>query len=350
MIRCGDATAVSALSGGFQSSPISVRSCIVESCRDLKHDLRNRGLTQEVQASIDDLLAKALIDTEETSRSDGRSTDPAIGDLAADVLAQRWHQPKLFDICGHLGVRERQRYEMRNLWLKSRGQPTVNVPSARKIKPVSDDHVRPLLKAVRSAKTLDARQAALVRLEGMGVPALPALRGFLAAIGRQHPANADLQAVVRRLSLRIEELRFTEDSAPASEEVRKLIEAFRGKTVTGDGVVDQIVSATRNLPGGVRGIRLAWERSGNDTGVTLRARLVADKPPQRGLLPQLATHELIVLGQKPYLGATGVPGCPGRKAAVPRDAFDMFSRMVKTPLQSDPGEYLLIELSCDEAR
>jgi hypothetical protein len=129
-----------------------------------------------------------------------------------------------------------------------------------------------------------------------------------------------------------------------------MIEAFHGKIVTGDEVVAQIVSATRNLPSGVRGVRLAWERLGDDTGVTLRVTLVADKPSQRDLVPQLATREFIVLGQKPYLGATGVPGCGGHKTAVTKDAFSTLSRMAETPLQSDPAEYLLIELSCEEAR
>ena len=45
-----------------------------------------------------------------------------LGDLAAEALAGRLGEPKLFDITDPLQVRARQRVEVKNAWLRRRGK------------------------------------------------------------------------------------------------------------------------------------------------------------------------------------------------------------------------------------
>jgi hypothetical protein len=348
---CGKPEAVRALAAGFHRASRSAKNLIVMCFNGPKPDPHASG---ERESSIDDLLVAALMDGEVVSMSgagpSGREVrDPSIGDLAADVLAQRWGNLQLFDPSARLWVRERQRFDLKNAWLKKAGRPMSPVPQRRKVGPAPVDKVQPLLDALREAKTAEERRTAACRLDAMGLPALHAAREALRTTKPEHPRYSELYALVRRLSLIVGEVRFTEDSVTPSEAFRKLVEGYQGKAVTRENFVGLLVSAMEHLSPGTQGFRLSVERPGDDSGVTLRASLVASRPIPKGVLPSIATDQEIVVGPKPVFG---ILGSAASGAGPMRSQADSLWRdlsvFLETALQSKPEEYLLVRISCED--
>jgi hypothetical protein len=355
LARCGNPAGIQLLASDFAEKPIGTRSEIVKALGQLTEDLQGRPLPKIVHAAADDLLAQSLSDTDEESSlrggSDGKEVrDPAIGDLAAEVLAERWGQPRLFDIYGRLGHRERQRLEMTNVWLKKRGKDPIPLPEPRKIEPAPDAQIRPLLAAVSTAKTPGERQPHLDALRKQGLPALPAIHVRLRSLKPDHPARKDLETLAGRLALTVAEARFHTNSATPSDEFRKRVEALRGTPITEERFLDLLLAVTRDLPPKVRGICLSLERPGDDTGAILVVTLVPDKPSRPGLSPQLAIRKKIILDQKAIEG--GISGVAGidRKAALSEIEWQPFMEKLWQAFDGGSTQYLLVRVGCEECR
>src|SRR5262249_24878911 len=157
---------------------------------------------------------------------------PAIGDLAAEALVQRWAQPHLFDIYAPLSVRQRQRIELKNIWLKKHDREPLPVPARRKVEPASESTVRPLLQAVRDAKTAESRRGALAAVKKLGLPALLAMSGLLRDMNPTDPAHDDLRAAAQEIALTVAEARFSTDSIKPGLELKKQVEGLQGKPIT----------------------------------------------------------------------------------------------------------------------
>ncbi len=205
LAQANEPAALQVIATDFRKKPLQVRSLVVSLLREPEKDLRGKPLTPAAEAAVEDLLAAALDDREEewSSRSTGKGVvrDPTLGDLAAEALVERWGRPQLFNIYGPLGTKERQRLEVKNVWLKKRGKEPVPVPAARKIAPAPEAQVQPLLDAVRGAQTAAGRRAPLAALEKLGLPALPAVRKALCELKAADPARAELEALAARLAL-----------------------------------------------------------------------------------------------------------------------------------------------------
>jgi hypothetical protein len=355
MARTGELAAIHALAEGFGKAQGGVRLQIIRACGGVKKDWRGQALSPATQAAIEGLLVRALTDTEEESSArggpDGKEVrNPTIGDLAAEILVERWNRPQLFDIYGHFGARERQKLGLRNLWLKKCGKVPIPVPPERKVDPLPDEKVRPLLAAVQHAATAEERQASLEALEKLGLPALPAMRRFLQPTKPGPPASGPLGSLARRIALTVEEVRFTDNSARPSQEFRRRAEAYRGKPITDAGLLELIRSMTEDPPQGIRGINVTMERPGDDTGASLIVTLVADRPPRKGLLPQLTTRKTIVVDRTAIMDELGGLAGVGRRPALSEVDWKQFSEKLRSALQSSPEQYLLVRIGCEEMR
>jgi hypothetical protein len=355
LCHTGNPETIRSLCKDFGEKPIEVRTRIIASVSRLKKDAQGRPLSQAAKRAIEEVLVLALADKEETNSvrgdPDGKTlADPAVGDLAAEVLIERWKQPQLFDIYGPLSVRERQRVEVKNVWLKKQGKEQEPVPAPAKIEPLPQEKLRPLLQALRDARTPEARRKALESLEACGLPALPGVRTLLKETASNVPARADLEALARRMALVVRVARFADESTKPEEKLRKTVESLQGKPITRAALLNVLRSATGSLPKGSRGVDVTVERLGDDTGVNLIVTLIADRPARKDVSPQLSIREKIVCGNKSlHNGTRGMAGI-GQEVTLAGIDWSEFSECLNTALEAGPDQYLLVQVRCAEMR
>lgn len=355
LARSGDPAAIRALAEGMPKHTLDTRSAMIRRLAEVHKDFRGKPLTREATDAVEDVLAQALADREEensaSSRGDKSVHDPMLGDLAAEALATRLGQPKLFDITAPFQVRERQRAEVKNVWLKRRGREPLPVAAPRTITAAPDAKVRPLVEAVRETKAAADRRSALSGLEELGLPALPAVRKLADTLAADHPARGDVQALATRLALTVAEVRFGEDSAKPTDAVRRLVEALRGRPITEEAFLGLLRELSGALPEGVRGVKLTLERIGDDTGALLVVTLIPDQPARPGLSPQLQYGSRVVVGETNYGGGFSAAAGIGRKHLRLADIdWGEFTKNLPKALKAGPGEYALVQVHCAEAR
>jgi hypothetical protein len=276
--------------------------------------------------------------------------EPTIGDLAAEALTKRWKQLKLFEITDSLQARERQRLEVKNVWLRKRGKESQAVPPPRRITPAPEAQLVPLFKALLEAKTPDGRKLAAERIEKLGLPALPGVRKLLKSLKTDQECQAELKALVARLALIVAEARFASDSVPPTEFFRRNVEGLQGKPITEDTFMDLLRGTASALPNGVRGVKLTLERVPDDTGALLVVTLIADRSPREGLSPQLTYGSRLQLDKQNLGGGTGGLAGIGQKVGLADIDWSGFSKNLRTVLEAQPDQYLLIQAHCAEAR
>jgi hypothetical protein len=356
LTRCGDPATLRRLGDDMPNHDVETRSTIIEQLAQVDKDLGNKPLTKETTEVIEDLLVQAMADMEQTrsysSRANGKSVDePTIGDLAAEALANRWKQPKLFDITGPLQMRERQRLELKNVWLQKRGQEPLPVPPPRQVMPAPESKVRPLVKAVLDAKTPADQKRAFEALEELGLPALPAVRKLLGTLEAGHPAITDVQSLAARLALIVGEARFATDSVKPSDALRRKLETLQGKPITEQAFMDLLRGTAGALPNGVRGIKITLERIPDDTGALLVVTLIADRPPRKGLSPQLTYGSRLRIDEKTLGGGIStLAGFGGREVGLAGIDWGDFTKNLLTALKAKPEQYLLVQAHCAQMR
>jgi len=355
LVYTGEPAAIQALAADFRGEAVNVRSEIVEIAGDPDRNSHLPPRPPETQTAIDELLASAIDDKEQTSSVrgglDGKEIrNPSIGDLAAEVLSARLGQPHLFNIYGHWGDRARQRLIVKNAWLKKCGRRTIRVPDRRAIVLAAADRVQPLLDSVQSASAPSARRASLTALQNLGLPALPAICQALKALKPDHIAYPELQSLAQRTALTVAEVRFDDDSVKPSDELRDGAAALRDKPITQVALMNFLRWSIRRLPSGVRGIKLTLERAGDDSGAELTISLVADKPPTKGLSPQLTiSHEILLDRETISAAESGIAGI-GRIVRLEEIDWDNLPKNLGKGLQARPEQYLLIQVGCEEMR
>jgi hypothetical protein len=354
ILGTNDPAAVRGRAAGLTAKPADVRSTLIRQLGEADKDLRGRPLTRETANAVDDVLAGLLADREAESSASSRNgrpvRDPMLGDLAAEALAGRLGDPRLFDIAGPLQGREWQRVEVKNAWLRKRGKDPVPVPAKRTIEPAPDAKVQPLVRAVADGKTAD-RRTAITAIERLGLPALPAVRKAVDGLAGDHPARAPLLDLATRLSLVVAEVRFSDDSAKPADAVRRRVEELRDKPVAADVFLGLLRDLSGNLPAGTRGVRLTLERVGDDTGVLLLVTLVADCPARPGLAPQLSYGSRVVIRDETFGGGLRASaGLGGQKLSLAGIDWTDFGDHLRTGLRAPAGEYLFAHVHCAEER
>jgi hypothetical protein len=354
LVCSGDPAGLHLLGGEMPHHPVGTRSAIIAQLARADKNLRDRPLTKEAVAAIEKVLVLALADLEEenslSSRGDKTLRDPLLGDLAAEALAERWKQPKLFDITGPFQVRQRQRLEVKNVWLRKQGKDPVPVPPPRRVAPAPAATVLPLVRAVREAKTASERKMPLTTLENLGLPALPAVRKLLASLAADHPARREVQSLAARLALTVAEVCFADDSAPPDEALRRKLAARHGKPITEQALLALLRETAAALPVGARGVKLTLERIPDDRGVYLAVTLIADRPPRQGLTPQLNYGSRLWIGEKSLGGGSGTMAGIGRRVGLAAINWRDFAKNLRAALEAPPEEYLFVQAHCAEAR
>jgi hypothetical protein len=348
---CGEPRAIQTLSSGFEQIPPAVQSKIISACEDIQQDCRARPLSAAVQTAMEDLLALALRNTEQcpfrwSSGDKSSRADTMIADLAAKALVRRWGKPQLFDIYATYGSRDRQRIEVKNVWLKKRGKPPI--PLRPTITQLPDSRVRPLLEAVQRATTPEARHESICAVEKLGLAALPAMHGYLPNLKLNDPAHAPLERSVRQMSLTIGQVQFTEDSVSPNDEVRQRAEALRSVPITSERLMEFLFVTADKLPRGARGVRMTVEREGDDSGATASITLIADRPGQKKRPRELTVRKAIFLGRETVLDASF--GCFRGELSSPDLGWSEFANRLAVSLQSPPGQYLLVQIGWEEER
>jgi hypothetical protein len=355
LARCGEPAAVVALSKDFSEKPRAVRAEIVAALGH-ERDVRGRQLSPAVQQVAEELLAAALTDSDEAEEGalgphDKQAFAATIADLAARSLTELWKTPALFDLYASVTARERQRTQVRNVWLRKTGKEPLPLPDLRRLDPAPDDKVQPLLTNVTSAKTPAERETALEALEQAGLPALPAIRRHLRTMNPDEPSQAALLAVAGRIALTIGEVRFDASSVPPTEDLRRRVEGLRGKQITADGLVSLLRDVPGDLPLAARGIRILLERTADDPGATLIAFLVRERPQRRGFAPQLSRRERIVIdGKEVHSSLGGMADTGGQTVGLADINWELLRRELPSALQVRPDQYLLIDVGCQQER
>lgn len=305
LIWSGRLEAVLALSKDLWKRSPKVRYWVVEGL--LSEDRSRLGAKQPtpepVKRAIDDLLARALDDTEQcwgvsTTWGGMSLNNPRICDIAGYVLSGRLKKDDMFDENASLRTRDQQRIALQNAWRIQRGMATVPVPPEKKIERLSEKQIAPLLQKVRDGKTAEARQAALQTVESLGLPALPALKEFLAGLKPGDPARDDVSALARRLAFIVADVTITEHSVKPTKDIQKRLDALKGKPVEPNAIVGLLASVLRALPSGMAGIEVFVEREGDDTGASVTVTLVPEERRPNDEQGRWEASEGVVIGKK----------------------------------------------------
>jgi hypothetical protein len=275
--------AVTALGENLEKRSARVRFWIVQdlASKDDSPFRQRKQPTEAVQRAVEDLLARELNDTGQfwgySAEWNGKTLrNPRICDLAAHLLSRSWNKPDMFDFNAGPRKRDRQRLLVLNTLRSQRGMEVEPLPDEPTVELLPDEQTAPLLEKVRTAPA-DARRAALKEIEALGLSALPAVQGTLRSLGRSHPARADVQAVVKRLAFVVADVRVTEHSAKPTAEIRKRLDALKGKALETQAVVDCLTSILRAPPAGIDGLEVQISREGDGTGAEITLTLVPDK-------------------------------------------------------------------------
>jgi hypothetical protein len=293
LIRCGSEKAIAALAARWKTTPLDWRHHCLEGLRDAKSDFARKPFAPAANKAVEDLLVSCLADREESDRR--RRTC----DLAANALAVRWGDPRLFDLSAPLSVRNRRIVEVENVWRKKQGMDALPVPEPRRIPPVADAAVAPHLRAIVETSSLDAQRDASVAIERLGLGALPQLSKALASLPKDDPARERLSKLAGRLACIVSEIRFSEDSVAKPAAMLKATDSLKNRPLTPKALVELFVAVHRLVPAESGGMVIALDRDGDNTGVQLEIRVLPRRDPADGGVVHLRrTEEVVVDGQE----------------------------------------------------
>jgi hypothetical protein len=347
LVGRGNREAIDALAAHFRAGPVEIRADIVWAFRR-EQSFADKNAASDVRDAADMLLIDALDDADvrrgmSIGSSKGSIDDPRVCDLAAGALVDRWGRPDLFELWGSPRNRDRQILELKNIWLKKVGKDPLPLPSSRKPSPAPEKRVAPLLDEVRAAKTHDERRHALKTLDALGLPALPAVREALADLPADHRARADLAALATHLAFRIHEVRFTHDSPEPGEKLRDRFTAFRNKNLSDQDFLDLLVGVVQEFPADAQGVRIAFERPGDDSGASLLVTLLTGQ--QKGY--NWRSDQQIFIDNKRIHHSRDSTDKIGFALTKPEKEWAEFAKKLKDALQSAAGKDIsvLVEIT-----
>src|SRR5262249_10530581 len=140
-----------------------------------------------------------------------RFSNPRLCDITGHVLARRWKEPSLFDLSGSLHTRDRQRIELKNVWLKKHGKPPLPLPVKKEIKRLPNKEVQPLLRRLEAAKSEEDRRTAAHAILELGLPGLPAVLRESRILPNDHPAAVTVSTLANQMACIVDEVQFSKD-------------------------------------------------------------------------------------------------------------------------------------------
>jgi hypothetical protein len=237
---------------------------------------------RKAAAAIEELLVKALEDTEERTGLSGSwgeksYANPRICDMAGHVLSLLWKDRYDFDLSASSRNRNAQRVACLNGWRARHGLPAVPPPPVRTVPPVPKEKTGPLLDKIRQAAKTGDVAPELKELETLSLPALPAIVDCLDGWPEPNPVRDELFSLARRLACQVAEIVIPETSVKPGDELTKAIQALNGWTLTSEGVVEILLMFAKTDMNGLAGIKLNAERNEDLSGVTLTVTWTTNK-------------------------------------------------------------------------
>jgi hypothetical protein len=348
LLWCGKAEAAKALAKELHKRPINVGLQAIEAINSPPWgwEKQQKSLAPAAEEAIDEVLIEELDDSRERTAMSGSWDDkefcnPRLCDLSGHVLAKRWKQPSWFDLSGSPKTRDRQRVELKNVWLKKRGKEPLPLPVSKKIEPLSNQQLLPLFQRLEAASSAEERAKACKRLVALGLPTLPAVQERLRALKPNDPAYADIKAIAAQMATIVDDVQFSKDSAPPPENLRKQVAALRGQPLTESQVVDLIRTLTSALPPGITGIKLSIDREGDGTGVALGITLTSKKISQPGIQNGWEMYESISVNGRNRNNSSS--SC-SREHGVSKENWEGFAEHLRKTLEAPPEHYISIRV------
>jgi hypothetical protein len=334
--------AIRALGTDLRKVPMNFRRKIVEK---LGGALRGSffQMARDSRPAIEEVLVAALDDTEETQVVGGGQVHPRICDLAAEELAENWPGRYRFPVGGSYQLRDRLIVEMKNDWRKERGLELVPPPPAPRTWTAPEAEVARLLDAVETAAGGAAGEEAVRGLEECGFGALSALRQKAAALAKDHPGRAVLEALAHRLETAVGEMDFYPEVAPGAEELAARLEQLEGKPLSTAALVGVLAEFAADPVPGAAGLELYLTRPGPGFPLTVTARIVKERVPWRVLGDEVWKADLSYYAGGGGGGASG-GGPLGAEDARSVGAYDKLKRSLDEILARGAGEAVIAQL------
>jgi hypothetical protein len=226
LARCGKEKAVAALVARWKDTPLDWRHHCLYALGDATKDFAGKPFTSAAKKAVEDFLVARLGDREESDRRQRTC------DLAAQALAARWGYPKLFDLSAPPSVRNRRIVELRNVWRINRGLAPLPVPEPRKVAPVAEAAVAPLLKKLVEPSPAEAQREASAAVERLGLGALPRVKKELDSLPDDHAARERLAKLAGRLGFIVGEVRFSDESVARPDAMLKAAGALKNRPLS----------------------------------------------------------------------------------------------------------------------
>lgn len=297
LAACGKPEAVKALGRDFRDEPIEVRLAIVRAFASPSHGMSYGASGQSISRSsgpldppeppkidpaAESLLVAALDDTEARQGMAGDWMgvdffDPRICDMAAFVLAKRWPEKYAFRWNASREDRDIQLVVAKNVWRAAQGRPPLPVPVRSDIAPAPEAEIAPLLERLIAAPDAAQRDAAAVTIEKtVGLRALPALRSRLAQLANEHPANAALRALAKRLASQVRVVQ--PGTATLGADFKQQLDALRGESLDAGLLERVLILLAGKLPPKTKGFTFIAERAEPDSGFVISIEWIPGLP------------------------------------------------------------------------
>jgi hypothetical protein len=289
LAHCGNEKAIAALAAKWKKISLDWRHRGLESLRDANKDFAKTSFAPVANKAVEDLLISCLGDREEGYRC--RRTC----DLAANALAVRWGDPELFDLWAPLSVRKRRIVEVQNVWRKKQGLKPLPVPEARRIPPVADDTIAPLIKTLVESSSAQSQRDASGAVERLGLGALARVRKELASLPKDHPAHERLSRLANRLAYIVSDIRFSDDSVARPDNMRKATELLKDQPLSAKAFVELVIAIHKLVPAESGGMVIALDRDGDDTGIQFEIRVLPRRDPEEGSAMHLRRREEVIV-------------------------------------------------------
>jgi hypothetical protein len=319
LLATGDPLAVRALGQRWQEASVNDRVAIIEELHTApKAAPGAAGNAADASRLVDDLLARALDERDRSGTNilfctHGKMRHcnrPAVRDLAARALVDRWQQPAKFDLFAGTLRRERSLREVKNDWLVRNGREPLPIEPAPTVEAVPYETVKPLIDAWSHAMTPDEQSAAAQKLDLLGPSAVLALKRVVNDETLDGPTRAYAAAARGRFADTVRDVRLATHSPPLPAEVRRRVDALKDRSLEADRFGEMLSLAVETWPAGATTLSIVLEREEGEAGFVLAIGYLPGVRSQESEFAPLPFQESLRLAGQPQMEREGKhPGC-----------------------------------------
>jgi hypothetical protein len=169
------------------------------------------------------------------------------------------------------------------------------VPEARRVPPVDDDAIRPLLKTIVGPSSAQSQSEAIGAVERLGLGALPHIHKELTSLPKEHLARERLTNLAARVACIVNEIRFSSDSVARPDAMRRAAGSLKNQPLSSKALIELLGALHKLVPAESGGIGIALDRDGDGTGVQIEIRVFPRRDPAEGEAVHLRLREQVVV-------------------------------------------------------